>query len=203
MGNNKKTEEQLAILARKGDESAMEAVFRSWRKSIRANASLYFLAGGDKDDLIQEGMIGLFRAIMDYDREAGASFRTFAELCISRQMMTAVRSATRQKHRPLNESVSFSDVAEEKQDEKDGRLSYEDIIATKEPSPEQELIDREQLRSLEDDLAKLFSPFEMQVWNNFRKGLTYTEIAKKLDKTPKSIDNAIQRMKKKVENHIS
>lgn len=195
-------EDSLAALAAAGDEAAQDILFRSYRDVIRGKTNLYFLAGGDKDDLIQEGMIGLFRAIMDYKAESEASFRTFAELCISRQMMTAVKTADRMKHSPLNTSLSLqasagSDGAEGAGD------TFEETLADKtSPSPEEMLIARDQARRLEEDSVKLFSKLELAVWEEFCKGKTYKEIAKSLDKPPKTVDNAIQRMKKKVEKHL-
>jgi RNA polymerase sporulation-specific sigma factor len=194
-------EDGLVALAATGDEEALDSLFRAYRNVIRGKANLYFLAGGDKDDLIQEGMIGLFRAIMDYDNEAEASFRTFAELCISRQMITAVRTADRLKHSPLNTSLSIHGSAGTGTDDNADKI--EDILEDKTyPSPEEALIARDQARRLEEDSVKLFSKLELAVWDEFRRGRTYKEIAIDLNKPLKTVDNAIQRMKKKVEKHM-
>jgi RNA polymerase sporulation-specific sigma factor len=193
-------EDRLAALAAGGDESAQDILFRSYRAVIRGKANLYFLAGGDKDDLIQEGMIGLFRAIMDYDADSQASFHTFAELCIGRQMMTAVKTADRLKHSPLNTSLSIY-VRTGHEDE--NTTTIEDTLADQNnPSPEEALIARDEARLLEENSVKLFSKLEFAVWEEFCKGHTYKEIAAILNKPPKTVDNAIQRMKKKVEKHM-
>jgi RNA polymerase sporulation-specific sigma factor len=192
-------EDELAELAADGDERAMDTLFRSYRDVIKGKTNLYFLAGGEKDDLIQEGMIGLFRAVMYYKKDAEASFRTFAELCISRQMMTAVKTANRLKHSPLNTSLSLHASI----NDEDSSDTIEELLADRTyPSPEDMLIARDRAQRLEEDSVKLFSKLELAVWNEFRTGKTYKEIATTLGKPPKTVDNAIQRMKKKVENHV-
>ena len=196
-------EERLLALAKGGAERALDLLFRAYRDIIKSKANLYFLAGGERDDLIQEGMIGLFRAVMDYAPDAGASFRTFAELCIGRQMMTAIKAATRMKHAPLNTSVSLFMPTGEAGDEGSEVASYEDLIADSRPSPEDALIAQEQARLLEASGEQLFSGLERAVWEEFRKGASYQEIARTLGKPPKTVDNAIQRIKRKIAGAIA
>ncbi|MDR0518745.1 MAG: sigma-70 family RNA polymerase sigma factor [Clostridiales Family XIII bacterium] len=202
----KLSHEKLVKLARSGNEAALELIFREYRETIRGKASLYFLAGGDTGDLVQEGMIGLFRAIMDYDESKEASFRTYAELLIARQMIAAVRSAARQKHIPLNTSLSLdasagpiSGGAEgEAGVGGEGGASLGDMLPDAAGSPEEALLAKDGIERLEAECVHLFSKFELCVWNEYKNGMAYTEIAKILGKTPKAIDNALQRMKKKV-----
>lgn len=193
------TDEKLAELARDGDEDAAEYLFRKYKDVIRGRSNLYFMVGADKDDLIQEGMIGLFRAISNYNPERQASFRTFADLCISRQMITAIKRAGRMKHSPLNTSVSIYD----KFDSDENSRSIEETYPDRESyNPEEEVLFNEQVEYIEENSEKIFSNLELQVWNEYLKGRTYIEIAAMMDKTPKAIDNAIQRMKKKVEKEL-
>ncbi|MDR2157681.1 MAG: sigma-70 family RNA polymerase sigma factor [Clostridiales Family XIII bacterium] len=194
-------EEALCKLAGDGDEVALERLFRIYRDVIKSKANLYFLMGGDKDDLIQEGMIGLFGAIMNYREEREASFRTFADLCIGRQMITAVKSADRLKHSPLNSSVSIHNPAENR-DARERASIEETFVDRNIHTPEEALLIKDQMERIEQASAKLFSKLELSVWNGYKMGRTYTEIARSMGKSPKTIDNALQRMKKKVERHI-
>jgi RNA polymerase sporulation-specific sigma factor len=203
----KLSHEKLVKQARNGDEAALELIFREYRETIRGKASLYFLAGGDTGDLVQEGMIGLFRAIMDYDESKEASFRTYAELLIARQMIAAVRSAARQKHIPLNTSLSLDASAGPISGDSpgdagggvpDGHINLGDILPDDAASPEEALLAKDRIERLEAESVRLFSKFELNVWCEYKKGMAYTDIAKALGKTPKAVDNAIQRMKKKV-----
>ncbi|MDR1953400.1 MAG: sigma-70 family RNA polymerase sigma factor [Clostridiales Family XIII bacterium] len=194
------SDEKLCALAGNGDDAALDYIFRNYRDIIKSKANLYFLVGGDKDDLIQEGMIGLFGAIMNYKEGKDASFRTFAELCIGRQMMTAVKSADRLKHSPLNSSVSIYNAAN---DRDENAASIEETFADRNTStPEEEVLIKDQLERIERDSAQLFSKLELAVWNEYKIGKTYTEIARSMGKSSKTIDNALQRMKKKVETHM-
>ncbi|MDR0851493.1 MAG: sigma-70 family RNA polymerase sigma factor [Clostridiales Family XIII bacterium] len=191
----------LAQRAADGDEIALECIYARFREIIRMKSNLFFIVGGDRDDLIQEGMIGMFHAIMEYNADRGASFATFAELCVERQMMTAIKSAARLKHAPLNTSLSISESHETTDGE--ACMSIEDVLADRyAPSPEDDVLFRDQLNSIERDRDRIFSKLERVVWDEFKQGRTYTEIADMLGKTPKAIDNAIQRMKKKVEKHM-
>jgi RNA polymerase sporulation-specific sigma factor len=202
----KLSHEKLAALARDGDETALDLLFREYRDTIRGKASLYFLAGGDTGDLVQEGMIGLFRAIMDYDASKEASFRTYAELLIARQMIAAIRSAARLKHRPLNTSLSLdADAVPGAEGEGAGEnrsspgganlgASLSDAAA----SPEETVLLKDEMERLEAESIRRFSKLELGVWNEYKRGMTYTDIAKALGCSSKTIDNALQRMKKKV-----
>ena len=193
------TDGDLAELAREGDEDAAEFLYRKYKDVIRGRSNLYFMVGADKDDLIQEGMIGLFRAISNYDPDREASFRTFADLCISRQMITAIKRAGRMKHSPLNTSVSIYDKYDSDENSKSIEETYPDKISY---NPEEEVLFNEQVEYIEENSDKIFSKLELEVWNEYLKGRTYIEIAEMMNKTPKAIDNAIQRMKKKVEKQL-
>jgi RNA polymerase sporulation-specific sigma factor len=192
-------DEELTRLAGAGEEQALEELYSRYREMIRAKSNLYFIVGGDRDDLIQEGMIGMFHAIMEYNAQRGASFETFAELCVERQMVSAIKSAGRLKHTPLNTSVSMS---AEREDANGERISIEESIADYADSPEVEVLIKDQIAGIERERNRIFSKLERVVWDEFKKGRTYTEIAAALGHTPKTIDNAIQRMKKKVERHM-
>jgi RNA polymerase sporulation-specific sigma factor len=210
LGYEKLSHEKLAALARDGDENALNLLFREYRDTIRGKASLYFLAGGDTGDLVQEGMIGLFRAIMNYDESKEASFRTYAELLIARQMIAAIRSAARLKHRPLNTSlsldagVSFCAPAGAAGEGADGdRMSSASAnlgasLPDASASPEEAVLLKDEMERLEAVSLRRFSKLERAVWNEYKRGMAYTDIAKALGCSPKAIDNALQRMKKKV-----
>lgn len=193
------TDEELAALAKDNDEGAAELLFRKYKDVIRGRGNLYFMVGADKDDLIQEGMIGLFRAISNYNPDKQASFRTFADLCINRQMITAIKRAGRMKHSPLNTSVSIYDKYDSDENSKSIEETYPD---PNNYNPEEELLFNEQVEYIEENSNEIFSKLELRVWSEYLKGKTYTEIAVLLEKTPKAIDNAIQRMKKKVEQEL-
>jgi RNA polymerase sporulation-specific sigma factor len=201
----KLSHEKLAALARGGDETALNLLFREYRDTIRGKASLYFLAGGETGDLVQEGMIGLFRAITDYDASKEASFRTYAELLIARQMITAIRSAARLKHRPLNTFLSLDagagDAAGDRGEgspKQESALGLGASLPDAAASPEEAVLLKDEMERLEAESVRRFSKLELAVWNEYRKGMAYTDIAKSLDRSPKAIDNALQRMKKKV-----
>jgi RNA polymerase sporulation-specific sigma factor len=194
----KLSEEELIALACAGDEAALGKVFSEYRELIKSKANSYYLIGGDKEDLVQEGMIGLFWAIMHYDESKEAAFRTFAYLCIRRQMINAVKADGRYKHTPLNTFISIYDSFEN-EDGVSGLEEYLSDPAAK--SPEELLLMQEDLDNIERASTKLFSKLELDVWSEFRRGKTYTEIAVQLGKPPKSIDNTIQRIKKKIANY--
>ena len=197
------SDEYLVGLAADGNETALDHVFQRFREAIRGKANLFFLAGG-KDDLIQEGMIGLFYAIMHYTGDRSAAFRTFAEICIERQMITAVKSAARKKHSPLNLSIPIHGrVPGAGTDNQEEQPPIEEILADPDAyTPEELVLVKDQMERIEAESVRIFSKLELIVWNEFKKGRTYTEIADWLGKSPKSIDNAIQRMKKKVEKRL-
>lgn len=190
------SDEELIKRTRGGDEDASNELINRYKAVARARASSYFMAGADQDDLIQEGMIGVFKAIRDYDPSKGASFRTFAELCIQRQIISAVKGASRLKHAPLNESVSLNRPVADS-DENSGTL--EELLADDtETDPERLLLMREDVNYISANLNEILSALELQVWKMYINGSSYREIAEKLDKTSKGVDSAIQRAKKKL-----
>jgi RNA polymerase sporulation-specific sigma factor len=188
-------EEQLAILAREGNEEAEEYLIRKYKEVVKTKAHLYFIAGADRDDIVQEGMIGIFKAIKGFDPSRQASFRTFAELCINRQIITAIKQATRRKHSPLNTSVSLS----KPMDGEAKTVTLAETLSTGSDSdPVAQLLLKETMDILEGSGSDFFSSLEQCAWTHYLQGKTYREIAEILEKSPKSIDNAIQRTKRKM-----
>ncbi len=190
------SDEQLVELSLKEDDIATECILARYKNLVRARARMYFLAGADREDIIQEGMIGLFKAIRDFDKDKLVSFRGFAELCIKRQILTAIKTATRQKHMPLNSYVSLSYPAYES--DADGGL--EEILAgSVDADPERLFIAKENTAFLTDRMNEVLSTLERSVLELYLEGKSYQEIAVALGKPAKSIDNALQRVKKKME----
>ncbi len=193
-------DEELVALYREGVASAMEGLLARYRNFARMKARSYFLAGADKDDIVQEGMIGLYKAIRDFSADRQASFRAFAEICITRQIITAVKTATRQKHVPLNSYVSLNKPIST---EEDPDWVLQDIIQTEEVADPAELvISHDELRSIKIAFAEILSDFEAEVLHMYVEGKSYQEIAAHLSRHVKSIDNALQRIKRKVELHL-
>ncbi len=189
-------DEDLAELSAAGDINATECILARYKNLVRSKARMYFLVGADKEDIIQEGMIGLFKAIRDFDRDRQVSFKGFAELCIKRQIITAVKTATRQKHMPLNTYVSLSNPLSD--GESEGLL--EEILSDKiEADPEQLFISKENTAFINDKIKEVLSDLEKKVLMFYLEGKSYQEIAAILSKPQKSIDNALQRVKKKME----
>ena len=184
-------------MAQKGDEAASEYIISKYRTLAKTKSHIYFIAGGDPDDVIQEGMIGIFKAIRDFDPGRDAGFRTFAELCINRQIVTAIKAANRQKYKILNESVSI-DYREPGSDGDDAGSLSESMKSGEDTNPESMTLMREVVSYLKANGENIFSPMENLVWNETLKGKTYMEIAREYGKTPKAVDNALQRVKKKV-----
>jgi RNA polymerase sporulation-specific sigma factor len=194
------TDEELVALYRGGLHTAMESLLLRYRGFTRMKARSYFLAGADKDDIIQEGMIGLYKAIRDFDPGHQTAFRAFAELCITRQIITAVKTATRQKHIPLNQYVSLSKPLA---GDDDPDWSLEDVIETPQVADPAELvISQDELQSMKIAFAEILSDFEAEVLHMYVEGKSYQEIGAHLNRHVKSIDNAIQRIKRKVELHL-
>lgn len=192
-------DEEIVIMAKNGDEYATDYIIEKYKNFVKSRARTYFLIGADKEDIIQEGMIGLYKAIRDYDSAKPASFRGFAEICITRQIITAIKTATRQKHIPLNSYISLNKPA---YDEESERMMI-DMIAEKENfNPEEIMITKEHFSNMLIKMSEVLSKFEWKVMNLFLDGKSYSEIAKKLDKSEKSIDNALQRIKKKVGKYL-
>jgi RNA polymerase sporulation-specific sigma factor len=193
-------EEELVRMAQTGDVYAEEFLIWKYKELVKSRAHLYFIAGADRDDIIQEGMIGIFKAIRDYNDEKLASFRTFAEICITRQIITAIKRATRLKHGPLNSYISLSKPVSE---EDPYKTLSETLASNKDSDPESLLLLKEEMDYIETNGADIFSDLEWRVWTEYLQGKTYTQIAKETKKTPKSIDNAIQRIKKKLELYLT
>ena len=190
---------ELVYLANQGDDTAMEILMENYKNVVRAKTRAYFLVGADRDDVIQEGMLGLFKAIRDFCPDKNSSFHSFAELCITRQIITAIKTATRLKHSPLNSYVSLSKPMYEEENE---RMLIEIVNNRNNLDPEEILISREELVVKNKKIRESLSPFENAVFTLFSEGITYQEIAIKLGKSPKSIDNALQRIKKKIQKYF-
>lgn len=189
-------DEELIKLYRDGNEDAIDIIFERYKYLVRKKAKAMYIAGGDNDDLIQEGMIGLYKAVRDYNEDRQASFATFAGMCINRHMMSAVTASNRKKNIPLNSYVSFDAPADG--DEQSGTKLVEVLKPDNEQNPEYMFIDREHTRLLEDKIVSALSVYEKKVLDMYLEGKDYIEIAKELNKQPKSVDNAIQRIRIKV-----
>ena len=189
-----KTEEEIALLAKKGEEAASEYLIRKYKNLAREQALLYFIPGADRDDIVQEGMIGIFNAIQSFDPEKGARFSTFAELCVNRRVLSAIRSAARKKHAPLNTSVSLSGFTSEEESLLPGKT----LMSGSDADPEAQLLLKEAVGDMKGEGKIGFSETEQAVWAEYLKGKTYKEIGLHLGKSTKSVDNAIQRTKRKL-----
>lgn len=194
------TDEQIVEIARNGDIDAQEFLINKYKNYVRAKARTYFLLGGDKEDLIQEGMIGMYKAIRDFRSDKLSSFRAFAELCITRQIITAIKTATRQKHIPLNSYVSLNKPI---YDEDSDRTLLDVITGNKVTDPEELIISREEFSEIEEKMGELLSSLEWQVLMYYLEGKSYQEIAEDLGRHVKSIDNALQRVKRKLEKYLA
>ena len=194
------TDEAVAELARNYDGDALEFLLNKYKNFVRAKARSYFLIGADREDIVQEGMIGLYKAVRDFRSSKLSSFRAFAELCITRQIITAIKTATRQKHRPLNSYVSLNKPA---YDEESDRMLIDVISSVKVSNPEDIIIGREDYSTIESKMGKMLSPLEMQVLRKYIEGKSYFEVADELGRSVKSVDNALQRVKNKLEKLIA
>lgn len=191
-----KTDEEVVDKAKTGDTRAQEYLISKYENFVKAKSKSYFLIGADKEDIYQEGMIGLYKAIRDFKADRLASFKAFAELCITRQIITAIKTATRQKHIPLNTYISLNKpIYEEESD----RTLIDVLSELKITDPEELIIGKEQLKHIEGEMAKVLSDLEMEVLQSYLDGKSYQEIACDLDRQAKSIDNALQRVKRKLE----
>ena len=191
----------LIALAKQGDADAYDRLVRRYYGFVRLKASSYFLAGGDSDDLIQEGLVGLYKAIRDYRTDRESSFRNFAELCITRQIITAVKTATRNKHTPLNQYVSFSATPASAPE---GEPTLDEVIPG--PSvhdPVNQVISSEELQALVACLSTVLSELESRVLSLYLDGYSYEDVGKRLDCDTKTVDNALQRVKRKVGTHLA
>lgn len=190
------SDEELILKYQSGEELAIEELFERYKQVVRKKAKAMFLVGGDSDDLIQEGMIGLYKAVKDYDDKKDASFYTFASLCINRQILNAVTASNRKKYSPLNSYVSLSHTSDD--DNGAGTFAH-DELSDNTGNPETLLIDRVNAMELEQNVLGALSTFEQEVLKLYMSGKDYNEIAKELGKSAKSIDNAIQRIRNKVD----
>ena len=191
------TDGELIDRLRRGEEPIMDYICDKYKNLVRSKAKSMFILGADNEDLIQEGMIGLFKAVRDFDSGRDASFHTFAELCISRQMYTAVQASKRQKHFPLNTYVSL-DSGDSAPDDQEGLHLAELLADRTELSPEELFLDKERVAYLEEAIDRELSDFERQVLDLYITGMSYSEIAKVLGRDEKATDNALQRLKAKI-----
>lgn len=193
------SDEKLIELAGNGDEEALEFILSKYKPLVKSKSRAYFLIGADTEDIIQEGMIGLYKAVRDFNSDKHASFRAFADLCVNRQIITAIKAATRQKHQPLNNYVSLNKPAF---DEDSQETFMDNIKGTDFTNPETMFIGREAKEGIEAHLDKSLSAFESKVLSLYLDNQSYAEIAKVTGKAEKSIDNALQRVKKKLEKYL-
>ena len=192
-------DEDIVKDASNGSMEALEYLIKKYKNFVRAKARTYFLIGADKEDIIQEGMIGLFKAIRDYKSDKLSSFRAFAELCITRQIITAIKTATRQKHIPLNSYISLNKPI---YDEESDRTLLDVISCTRISDPEDLMIAREELTNIEAKIGEILSELEWTVLMSYLQGKSYQEMSSDLDRHVKSIDNALQRVKRKLEKYL-
>ncbi|MGI5901608.1 MAG: RNA polymerase sporulation sigma factor SigH [Desulfitobacteriia bacterium] len=192
-------DEELVELAKAGDATAQEYLINKYKNFVRAKARSYFLIGADREDIIQEGMIGLYKAIRDFRGDKLSSFRAFAELCITRQIITAIKTATRQKHIPLNSYISLNKPI---YDEDSDRTLLDVISGSKITDPEELIISREEFDDIEEKMGEILSSLEWEVLMAYLEGKSYQEIALDLQRHVKSIDNALQRVKRKLERYL-
>lgn len=189
------TDEEMVKMAQEGSVTAEEYLIKKYKDLVKKKSSTYFIMGGDKEDVIQEGMIGIFKAIRGFDEEKEASFKTFAEICINRQIISAIRNSNLQKHQILNESISLSS---DNDPEGEQKTLEERLPSNKSDDPETLMLMKEIGQYLKEESHEIFSALEQKVWDRMLQGKTYQEIAVELEKTPKAIDNAMQRIKKKI-----
>lgn len=193
------TDEELVSLVHEGNTEALDFLINKFRHFVRMKARSYFLIGADKEDIIQEGMIGLYKAIRDFRSDKLSSFRAFAELCIIRQIITAIKTATRQKHIPLNSYVSLDKPI---YDEESDRTLMDVLTDNGVDDPQQLMINNEEFMYMEEKMGEVLSELEREVLALYLDGQTYQEISEKLERHVKSIDNALQRVKRKLERHL-
>ncbi|MGI6308556.1 MAG: RNA polymerase sporulation sigma factor SigH [Dethiobacteria bacterium] len=194
-----KADEEVVVEAKKGNGIALEYLINKYKNFVKAKARSYFLIGADREDIIQEGMIGLYKAIRDFKGNKLSSFRAFAELCITRQIITAIKTATRQKHIPLNSYVSLNKPI---YDEDSDRTLLDVLSGTKVTDPEELMINREEYNDIEFKIGEILSELERRVLMLYLEGKSYQEIAVELKRHVKSIDNALQRVKRKLERYL-
>jgi len=191
---NRLSDEQLVRLAQADDQEALEYLIRKYMNVVKGKKRSYFIMGAEEDDVVQEGTIGLLKAIRGYHFNRESSFASFAELCINRQIMSAIKAANRKKHAPLNTSVSLSQPLEDTSDQVLGDVLSSNTMV----NPESMVILEELLDHINNNEGKIFSPLELKVWNQYMQGRAYGDIASALGKSPKAIYNAMERAKKKI-----
>ena len=197
---NEMSDEEVVVLVQKDrNELAMAHLVNKYKNFVRSKARSYFLVGADRDDIIQEGMIGLYKATRDFDYERQASFRAFAELCVTRQIITAIKTATRQKHMPLNSYISLNKPVYTEESE---RTLMDMIAKVRVSDPEELIITREEFADIEKNMTYLLSELEWHVLLGYLDGKSYQEMAGETDRSIKSIDNALQRVKRKLEKYL-
>lgn len=190
------SDEEVVILAQQGDAVALEYILEKYKGLVKARARSYFLIGADREDIVQEGMIGLYKAIRDYNADKLSGFAAFADLCATRQIVTAIKTATRQKHIPLNTYISLNRPV---YDEESERTLFDVVSERDVTDPEQIVINEESYDQMRGKIGKSLSDFEWKVLSSYLQGRSYQEIAGELGKPVKSIDNALQRIKRKLE----
>ena len=193
------SDEQIVKLAQEADGTALEFLLNKYKNFVRSKARSYFLIGADHEDIVQEGMIGLYKSIRDYKEEKLSSFRAFAELCITRQIITAIKTATRQKHIPLNSYISLNKPI---YDEESDRTLLDVITEGWVTNPEELLISREDIGAIEGRIGEMLSDLEKRVLFRYLEGKSYQEISAEMGRSLKSIDNALQRVKRKLQKYL-
>ena len=194
------TDEELVSLAQKGNKEASEFITAKYFSYVRNKSRAYYLVGGEVEDIIQEGLIGLYEAIKDYSPDKQASFKTFMDICVTRQIMTAIKTASRQKHIPLNTYVSLNKPLFNDETDK----SYEDtLVLSRKEDPESLYLDHEKTNEINKEIKNSLSNFEYKVLKLYLQGVSYLNIAKVLEKEEKAIDNAIQRIRKKLSRNLT
>ena len=199
LGFENKSDEEIVIEAKSGNNRAQEYLISKYENFVKSKAKSYFLIGADKEDIYQEGMIGFYKAIRDYKPEKSTSFKAFAEICVTRQIITAIKTATRQKHIPLNTYVSLNKPIYEEESE---RTLLDVLASIKISDPEELIISKEQMDYIEDKIENVLSDLELEVLTSYLDGKSYQEIACDLERHSKSIDNALQRVKRKLEKYL-
>ncbi|MPN08146.1 RNA polymerase sigma-H factor [bioreactor metagenome] len=200
LDNNQQDEYNIVLKASNGDKIALEYIITKYKNFVKAKAKSYFLVGADKEDIIQEVMIGLYKAVRDFDGSKTNSFKCFAEICITRQIITAIKTATRQKHIPLNSYVSLNKPI---YDEESDRTLMDILSEARVADPEELIISREEINHIQTEIGEVLSDLEMEVLMSYIDGKSYQEIACDLDRHAKSIDNALQRVKRKLEKCLN
>ncbi|KGI36599.1 RNA polymerase factor sigma-70 [Clostridium tetani] len=193
-------DEEVVLEAKEGNTRAQEYLINKYKNFVKAKAKSYFLIGADREDIYQEGMIGLYKAIRDFRADRLASFKAFAELCITRQIITAIKTATRQKHIPLNTYISLNKPI---YDDESDRTLMDVLSEAKVSDPEELVISREEIGCIQNEMEEVLSALEMEVLMSYIDGKSYQEIACDLDRHAKSIDNALQRVKRKLEKFLN